>query len=213
MVIAPASTGRDKSNKMAVIKTAQINKGIWIIFIEFLRILIVVVIKLIAPKIEDTPARCKEKMAKSTAAPLCPKPDDNGGDTVHPVPAPLSTKEDISKSNKAGGRSQNLMLFKRGNAMSGAPNISGTSQFPNPPIITGITIKKIIKNAWAVTITLYNWSLPNKLPGCLNSTRIRALKPLPIIPAHSPNKKYKVPISLWLVDMNHRFIKRKNYEI
>ena len=46
------------------------------------------------------------------------------------------------------------MLFIRGNAMSGAPIIRGISQFPKPPIITGITIKKIITKAWAVTITL-----------------------------------------------------------
>jgi hypothetical protein len=32
-------------------------------------ILIVVEIKFTAPKIDDTPARCKEKMAKSTDAP------------------------------------------------------------------------------------------------------------------------------------------------
>lgn len=38
--------------------------------------------------------------------------------------------------------------------MSGAPNINGTNQFPNPPIIIGITIKKIMIKAWAVTITL-----------------------------------------------------------
>lgn len=38
--------------------------------------------------------------------------------------------------------------------MSGAANIRGTSQFPNPPIITGITRKKIIKKAWAVTMVL-----------------------------------------------------------
>jgi hypothetical protein len=38
--------------------------------------------------------------------------------------------------------------------MSGAPIIRGTSQLPNPPIIIGITIKKIIIKAWAVTITL-----------------------------------------------------------
>lgn len=38
--------------------------------------------------------------------------------------------------------------------MSGAPIIKGTSQFPNPPIIMGITMKKIIINAWAVTMTL-----------------------------------------------------------
>lgn len=38
--------------------------------------------------------------------------------------------------------------------MSGAPNIKGTNQFPNPPIIIGITVKKIITNAWAVTMEL-----------------------------------------------------------
>ena len=47
-----------------------------------------------------------------------------------------------------------LMLFIRGNAISGAPNINGTNQFPNPPIIIGITMKKIMTKAWAVTITL-----------------------------------------------------------
>lgn len=46
------------------------------------------------------------------------------------------------------------MLFIRGNAISGAPIIRGTSQLPKPPIITGITIKKIITKACAVTITL-----------------------------------------------------------
>lgn len=39
------------------------------------------------------------------------------------------------------------MLFRRGNAISGAPSISGRSQLPNPPINTGITRKKIIKKA------------------------------------------------------------------
>ena len=39
------------------------------------------------------------------------------------------------------------MLFIRGNAISGAPIINGTNQFPNPPIITGITKKKIITKA------------------------------------------------------------------
>ena len=62
----------------------------------------------------------------------------------------------ILKNNKvkAGSKNQNLILFNRGNAISGAPSISGTNQFPNPPIKIGITIKKIIINAWAVTTTL-----------------------------------------------------------
>jgi len=70
------------------------------------------------------------------------------------VPAPASTVEEASRRRKEGGRSQKLILFIRGNAMSGAPIISGTSQLPKPPIMIGITIKKIITKAWAVTITL-----------------------------------------------------------
>jgi len=46
------------------------------------------------------------------------------------------------------------MLFIRGKAISGAPIIRGISQLPNPPIIIGITIKKIITKACAVTMTL-----------------------------------------------------------
>jgi hypothetical protein len=53
----------------------------------------------------------------------------------------------ISNREIEGGRSQNLILFIRGKAISGAPIISGTNQFPNPPIIIGITIKKIITKA------------------------------------------------------------------
>jgi hypothetical protein len=60
-----------------------------------------------------------------------------------------------SKRVREGGSNQNLMLFIRGKAMSGAPIISGTSQLPKPPIIIGMTIKKIIIKACAVTITLY----------------------------------------------------------
>lgn len=70
------------------------------------------------------------------------------------MPAPASTPEEARRSRKDGGRSQKLILFIRGNAMSGAPIIRGTSQFPNPPIMMGITIKKIMTKAWAVTITL-----------------------------------------------------------
>ena len=42
------------------------------------------------------------------------------------------------------GSNQNFKLFIRGNAISRAPGIKGTNQFPNPPIRTRITIKKII---------------------------------------------------------------------
>jgi len=153
-VIAPANTGRDKSNKIVVINTDQTNRGICSNVISFGRIFIIVVIKLIDPRIEEIPAKCREKIAKSTAPPLWEILFDKGGYTVHPVPAPDSTIEDLVKRISEGGKSQNLMLFIRGNAISGADSIKGTSQFPNPPIKAGITIKKIIIKAWAVTTTL-----------------------------------------------------------
>jgi hypothetical protein len=46
------------------------------------------------------------------------------------------------------------MLFMRGNAMSGAPIIKGTNQFPKPPISAGITMKNTMMRPWPVTKTL-----------------------------------------------------------
>lgn len=80
----------------------------------------------------------------------------------------------------------------------------GKNQFPNPPIAIGITIKKIINIAWAVTITLYIWSPKKKDPLVINSKRIRLESLVPIKPPQPPAKIYKVPISLWFVDINQR---------
>jgi hypothetical protein len=68
-VIAPANTGKDKSRRTAVIITDHTNKGIRSREIPSERILITVVIKFTAPKIDEIPAKCKEKIAKSTDPP------------------------------------------------------------------------------------------------------------------------------------------------
>jgi len=69
IVIAPANTGKENTNKNAVINTAQTYKGILCINIPGHLIFKIVTIKLIAPKIEETPAKCKLKIAKSTEGP------------------------------------------------------------------------------------------------------------------------------------------------
>ena len=93
-------------------------------------------------------------MAKSTDPPAWAIFLERGGYTVHPVPAPLSTKDLERSIIKAGIKNQNLILFIRGKAISAAPSIRGTNQLPNPPIKIGMTMKKIIINACAVTTTL-----------------------------------------------------------
>lgn len=67
--MAPASTGRDRSSKTAVIRTDQTNRGTSSIVDLGGRIFRIVVMKLMAPKIDDTPAKCREKIVKSTENP------------------------------------------------------------------------------------------------------------------------------------------------
>lgn len=91
MVIAAASTGRASSSMMAVINTDQTNKGMLNIGMDVGFILMHVVMKLIAPRIDDAPAKCREKIARSTEGPEWTILPDRGGYTVQPVPAPAST--------------------------------------------------------------------------------------------------------------------------
>ena len=69
IVIAPASTGSDRRSRRAVIATDHTNRGIRSGFMFFGFMLIVVEMKFTAPRMDDTPAKCKEKMARSTDAP------------------------------------------------------------------------------------------------------------------------------------------------
>ena len=69
MVIAPASTGRESNNNIAVTKTDHTNKGILSMDIPGALILNMVVIKFIAPIMEEAPAQCKLKIARSTDPP------------------------------------------------------------------------------------------------------------------------------------------------
>jgi len=67
IVIAPAKTGNESNSNIAVIKTAQTNNGIEKNLTWGERIFTTVAIKFIAPSIEEAPAKCKLKIAKSTA--------------------------------------------------------------------------------------------------------------------------------------------------
>ena len=69
MVIPPARTGKDNNNKIVVTKIPQPKSGNLFIVIPFARILRMVVIKFIEPRIEEAPAKCRLNMAKSTEEP------------------------------------------------------------------------------------------------------------------------------------------------
>jgi hypothetical protein len=73
---------------------------------------------------------------------------------VQPVPAPESAIAELRAKSTDGGSNQKEKLLRRGKAISGQDSIKGSIQLPKPPMATGITKKKIIKIAWAVTTTL-----------------------------------------------------------
>lgn len=79
IVMPAARTGRESRRSTAVIRTAHTKRGVWYWEIAGGFMLIIVVMKLIAPKMEDTPARCREKMVRSTEAPAWARFPANGG--------------------------------------------------------------------------------------------------------------------------------------
>lgn len=69
IVIPAARTGRDRRRRTAVIRTDHTNSGVWYCERAGGFMLMIVVMKLMAPRIEEIPARWREKMARSTEAP------------------------------------------------------------------------------------------------------------------------------------------------
>ncbi len=69
IVTAPPNTGKDKRSNIVVINIDQTKRGRRSIVTIGERIFIIVPIKFIEAKIDEAPAQCKEKIAKSTEAP------------------------------------------------------------------------------------------------------------------------------------------------
>ena len=111
---------------------------------------------------------------------------------------PPGTKSENSSETKPATVSQKLTLFMRGKAMSGAPIMSGTNQFPKPPIIAGMTMKKTMIRPCAVMNTFHMCSAVSKsalppmncahhcrcwMPGSASSMRMMPEIAPPTIPA------------------------------
>ena len=64
-------------------------------------------------------------------------------DTIQLVPALLSTIILVIIKIKDGIKRRNLKFVMRGKAISGAPIIKGTNQFPKLRITRGVVVKKL----------------------------------------------------------------------
>lgn len=83
-----------------------------------------------------------------------PSPLSGFGKPVDLQSVAIALTPSEQSQNKPNGAHQKLILLSLGNAMSGPPTIKGNKKLPNPPINPGMTIKNIIRIAWAVMILL-----------------------------------------------------------
>jgi len=97
IVIPAANAGKAVISKTEVIKTDHTNKGMRNKVIPFGRILIIVTTILIAPKIEEAPAKCILKIAISTEGPAWAFIELKGGYNVQPVPAESKNMDCVNR--------------------------------------------------------------------------------------------------------------------
>src|SRR3954470_19451529 len=84
---------------------------------------------------------------------------------------PPGQKNDASIMIPAIGSSQNDSALSRGNAMSGAPIISGSTKFASPAK-TGMMNRKMRIDAWTLKRPLNASGLTNCMPGWASSARM-----------------------------------------
>src|SRR3954470_10925004 len=94
------------------------------------RMVMIVTRKFSAVAIDDAPANCTPMVKNSWPIGTSV---DSGAYAVQAVEnEPPGAKNDASIISPATGSIQNESAFRRGNAMSGAPSISGITKFPSP---------------------------------------------------------------------------------
>ena len=96
------------------------------------------------------------------------------------------------------GSSQNDSAFRRGNAMSGAPIISGSTKFASPAN-TGITNRKISSVACTENRPLNCSASRNCMPGLASWARISIASRPPTNRKKNEVTMYWIPITLWSV--------------
>ena len=177
-------------------KFAHTSSGIRKKLMPGARIVMIVTRKFSAVAIDDAPANWTPSV-KNT----CPSGAevDSGAYAVQPdANEPPGAKNEPRIIRPAIGNSQNESAFNRGNAISGAPIISGKTKFANPAN-TGMMNRKIINVAWTENNPLNVFASTNFPPGCASCARINIANSPPIMKYKNECTTYWTPITLWSV--------------
>src|SRR5919204_1791492 len=165
----PAMKGVAITTSSEVVKFAHTSSGSRQKDIPGARIVMIVTRKLSAVAIEDAPANCTPMVKKSWPIGTSV---DSGAYAVQPVEnEPPGARNDAVIISPPIGSSQYDSAFSRGNAMSGAPIISGSTKFASPAK-TGMMNRKISSDAWTENSPLNVLESTNWRPGWASSARM-----------------------------------------
>src|SRR5215218_10457287 len=157
------------------------------------RIVMIVTRKFSAVAIEEAPANWTPIVKNS-----CPigTDVDSGAYAVQPVAKePPGAKNDAVIIVPATGSIQYDSAFSRGNAMSGAPIISGSTKFASPAN-TGMMNRKIRIEAWTENRPLNVFESTNCRPGWASSARMSIASRPPTNRKKNEVTVYWIPITL-----------------
>ena len=96
------------------------------------------------------------------------------------------------------GSIQYESAFSRGNAMSGAPIMSGSTKFARPAN-TGMTNRKMSTVAWTENTPLYCSGVRNCMPGLASCARMSMASRPPTSRKKNEVTVYWIPMTLWSV--------------
>src|SRR4051794_7523442 len=157
------------------------------------RIVMIVTRKLSAVAIDDAPANCTPMVKNIWPIGALV---DSGAYAVQPVAnEPPGAKNEADIMMPAIGSIQNDSAFSRGNAMSGAPIISGRTKFASPAK-TGMMNRKIISDAWTLKRPLNVLASTNWRPGAISSARTIIASSPPTSMKKNEVTTYWIPITL-----------------
>src|SRR5919107_559085 len=191
-----AMNGVAMTTSSEVEKFAQTSSGIRKKLIPGARMVMMVTRKFSAVAIDEAPANCTP-IVKNT----CPSGavTDSGAYAVQPLANdPPGAKNDSSIMIPASGSIQYDSAFRRGNAMSGAPIMSGRTKFASPAK-TGMMKRKISSEAWTLKSPLNVLGSTNWRPGWASSARMSIANSPPTKKKKNEVTTYWMPMTLWSV--------------
>src|SRR5215211_3194509 len=194
----PAMNGVAITTSSEVVKLAQTRSGMRQNVMPGARIVMIVTRKFSAVATDDAPANWTATLKKSWPRGASV---ESGAYAVQPVAnEPPGTRNEAIIMIPAIGSSQYDRALRRGNAMSGAPIISGSTKFASPAN-TGITNRKMSSEAWTENRPLKVSESTNCIPGRASSARISMASTPPTSRKKNEVTVYWIPITLWSVLM------------